>query len=86
MTEPVPPAQAKQRTDLGAGLALLVAAGYYGFLLAGALAPQALARPAIGHVPWSFVLGAGLLVGAIVATGLYVLLANAADDRAELRA
>jgi uncharacterized membrane protein (DUF485 family) len=86
MTEPVPPAQAEQRTDLGAGLAVLVAAGYYGFLLAGALAPQALARPAVGHVPWSFVLGAGLLVGAIVATGLYVLLANAADDRAELRA
>jgi uncharacterized membrane protein (DUF485 family) len=86
MTEPVPPAQAEQRTDLGAGLAVLVAAGYYGFLLADALAPQALARPAVGHVPWSFVLGAGLLVGAIAATGLYVLLANAADDRAELRA
>jgi uncharacterized membrane protein (DUF485 family) len=67
-------------------LALLIAAGYYGFLLAGALAPQVLARPAFGHVPWSFVLGAGLLVGAIVVTGLYVLLANAADDRAEPRA
>jgi uncharacterized membrane protein (DUF485 family) len=86
MTEQVSPAQAEQRTDLGAGLAVLVAAGYYGFLQAGALAPQALARPAIGHVPWSFVLGAGLLVGAIAATGLYVLLANAADDQAELRA
>jgi uncharacterized membrane protein (DUF485 family) len=86
MSEPVPPAQAEQRTDLGTGLALLVAAGYYGFLLAGALAPQALARPAVGHVPWSFVLGAGLLVGAIAATGLYVLLANAADNRAEARA
>jgi uncharacterized membrane protein (DUF485 family) len=86
MSEPVPPAQAAQRTELGAGLALLVAAGYYGFLLAGALAPQALARPAVGHVPWSFVLGAGLLVGAIAATGLYVLLANAADDQAEVRA
>jgi uncharacterized membrane protein (DUF485 family) len=85
MTEPVPPALAAQRTDLGAGLALLVAAGYYGFLLAGALAPQALARPAVGHVPWSFVLGAGLLVGAMAATGLYVLLANAADNRADLR-
>jgi uncharacterized membrane protein (DUF485 family) len=86
MSEPVPPAQAAQRTELGACLALLVAAGYYGFLLAGALAPQALARPAVGHVPWSFVLGAGLLVGAIAATGLYVLLANAADDQAEVRA
>jgi uncharacterized membrane protein (DUF485 family) len=85
MTEPISPAQAVQRTDLGAGLAVLVAAGYYGFLLAGALAPQVLARPAIGHVPWSFVLGAGLLIGAIAVTGLYVLLANAADDQAEAR-
>jgi uncharacterized membrane protein (DUF485 family) len=86
MTESIPPAQAEQRTDLGAGLGALVAAGYYGFLLAGAFAPQALARLAVGHVPWSFVLGAALLVGAIAATGLYVLLANAADDRAEPRA
>ena len=77
-----PAAPARQRTDLGAGFALLIAAGYYGFLLAGALVPQVLARPAIGHVPWSFVLGAGLLVGAIAVTGLYVLLANASDDQA----
>jgi hypothetical protein len=32
------------------------------------------------------VLGAGLLVGAIAVTGLYVLLANASDDQAQVRA
>ena len=62
---------------------MLVAFGYYGFLLMGAFAPQVLARPAVGHVPWSFVLGAGLLVMAVVTTGAYVLVANAADSRAE---
>jgi uncharacterized membrane protein (DUF485 family) len=85
MTGPVPPGDAVQRTDLGAGLTVVVAAAYYGFLLAGALAPQALARPAIGHVPWSFIMGAGLLVGAIAVTGIYVLLANASDDGRQVR-
>ena len=83
MTAPGPSATAAQRTGWGAGLAVLVAFGYYGFLLAGAFAPQMLARPAIGHVPWSFVLGVGLLVMAVLSTGIYVLVANAADSRAE---
>ena len=82
MTGPGLPAPASQRTGWGAGLALLVAFGYYGFLLTGAFAPQVLVRPAVGHVPWSFVLGAGLLVMAVAATGAYVLVANAADSRA----
>ena len=80
---PFPPGAAAQRTGLGAALAVLAAANYFGFLLAAAVAPQALARPAFGRVPWSFVLGAGLLIGAIAVTGLYVLLANASESRAE---
>lgn len=76
-----PSSEVAQRTRLGAILAIIVALAYYGFLLAGAFAPLSLAQPAIGHVPWSFVLGAGLLIGAIALTGLYVLLANAADRR-----
>ncbi len=72
-----------QCTGWGAGLALLVALGYYGFLLMGAFVPQVLAQPAIGHVPWSFVLGAGLLVIAVLTTGAYVLIANAADSLTE---
>lgn len=74
---------AMQRTGLGALLAGLVAVGYYGFLLLGAYAPKALAQPAIGEVPWSFVLGAGLLVGAVASTGIYVLLSNASESRGE---
>lgn len=79
---PGQPNEAPQRMGLGALLAALVALGYYGFLLTGAFLPQALARPAFGHVPWSFVWGAGLLAGAVAATGIYVLAANAADSRA----
>jgi uncharacterized membrane protein (DUF485 family) len=85
MTGAGPSAEATQRTGWGAGLAVLVAVAYYGFLMVGAFAPSMLAQPAIGHVPWSFVAGAGLLVGAVFTTGLYVLVANAADRRAETR-
>jgi uncharacterized membrane protein (DUF485 family) len=67
---------------LATTLAIVAASSYYGFLLAGAVAPSALSKPAIGHVPWSFVLGAGVIVTAMALTGLYVLLANAWDRRA----
>lgn len=71
----------RQRTRLGAVLAILVAAAYYGFLLAGAYAPQLLASPTLGGVPWSFLLGAVLLVFIVAMTGLYTVLANRAETR-----
>jgi uncharacterized membrane protein (DUF485 family) len=64
---------------LAIALAAVAAFGYYSFLFAGAIAPLMLAQPAIGHVPWSFVLGAGVIASAIALTGLYVLVANAWD-------
>jgi len=79
---PISAAPFRQRTRLGACLCVLVALAYYGFLMAGAFAPQALARPAIGSVPWSFLLGALLLVFIVAMTGLYTLLANAAETKA----
>jgi uncharacterized membrane protein (DUF485 family) len=66
---------------LGTGLALLMGLSYGGFLVAGAFAPHALAQPVIGSIPWSFLLGTGLLVGAVATTGLYVLVTNAAERR-----
>lgn len=68
-------------TPLGWWLSLIVACAYFGFLVAGAVIPQALARPALGSVPWSFVLSAGLLVGVVATTGLYVLIMNARGAR-----
>jgi uncharacterized membrane protein (DUF485 family) len=72
-----------QHNHLATVLAVVAASGYYGFLFAGAFAPLALAQSAIGHVPWSFVLGAGVIGGAIALTGLYVLIANAQDRGAD---
>ena len=78
---PIPPAPPSWD---GIGFGLLLAAAisveYYGFLLLGAFAPRWLARPAVGHVPWSFLLGALLLVSAVALTGLYAWRANAAED------
>ena len=61
-------------------LAAVIAVEYYGFLLLGALAPHWLSQPAVGHVPWSFLLGALLLASAVALTGLYAWRANAAED------
>ncbi len=57
----------------------MVACAYFEFLVAGAVVPQAVARPAIGSVPWSFLLSAGLLVGVSTVTGVYVLIVNARE-------
>ncbi len=68
-------------TALGWWLSGAVACAYFGFLVAGVVVPQALARPAIGSVPWSFLLSAGLLVGVSALTGMYVLIVNAREVR-----
>jgi uncharacterized membrane protein (DUF485 family) len=81
-----PAGDGTRSSRLAISLAAVAACGYYGFLLAGTVAPSALAQPAIGHVPWSFVLGAGVIASAIALTGLYVLAANARDRRAASRA
>ena len=69
-------------SGIGFGLLLggVIAVEYYGFLLLGAFAPLWLARPAVGHVPWSFLLGALLLGSAVALTGLYAWRANATED------
>jgi hypothetical protein len=68
-------------TALGWWLSGGVACAYFGFLLAGVLVPQALARPAIGSIPWSFLLSAGLLVGVVATMGFYVLTVNSRGER-----
>jgi uncharacterized membrane protein (DUF485 family) len=80
--ETTPTTAPPQCSGLGALLGVLVAIAYYGFLIAGAVAPTQLAKTAIGGVPWSFLLGAALLVFIVLATGIYTLAANAAEGRA----
>ncbi|WP_407530585.1 DUF485 domain-containing protein [Methylobacterium oryzisoli] len=57
-------------------LSALVAFAYGGFLLASYALGPALARPVLGSVPWSFLLGAGLLVVVVAVMGVYVLVVN----------
>lgn len=52
---------------------------YYGFLFSGILVPTMLASPAVLGIPWSFLLGASLLIFLIVSTGIYVLISNAQE-------
>jgi uncharacterized membrane protein (DUF485 family) len=78
----VPRSEARpQCSRLGAVLGVIVAAAYYGFLTAGAVIPKQMARAAVGGVPWSFVLGAALLIFIVCATGIYALAANALEER-----
>lgn len=74
------PAEPRQCSKLGAALGLLVGIAYYGFLIAGIVAPQLLAKPAVAGVPWSFLLGAALLVLIVCSTGIYTLIANASEE------
>ncbi len=77
-----PPVAPPSWTGMGFGLLLgaVIAVEYYGFLLLGAFAPHWLAQPALGHVPWSFLLGALLLASAVALTGLYAWRANATEN------
>ncbi len=77
----VPDLPSEGATALGWWLSGGVACAYFGFLVAGVLVPQALARPAIGSIPWSFLLSAGLLIGVVATMGFYVLTVNRRGDR-----
>jgi uncharacterized membrane protein (DUF485 family) len=70
-----------QQIVLGVVLSAVVVIVYFGFLIFAASQPGLLTQPVIGAVPLSFVLAAALIVGAILLTGLYVLVANAAEVR-----
>jgi uncharacterized membrane protein (DUF485 family) len=74
MVQPVP--------RIGVLLTVVVLAAFFGFIIFAAYAPGALAQPAIGAVPLSFVVTAALIVGAILVTGVYVWTVNAGETRA----
>jgi uncharacterized membrane protein (DUF485 family) len=54
----------------------VVVVAFGSFLALGAAAPATFAEGVVGIIPLSLVLAAGLIVGAIAITGLYVLIAN----------
>lgn len=78
---PPMPTPDERSPRLGAALTAVLAAAFFGFLGMSAFAPAILARPitAGGTVTWAFAYGLGVIVLGVALTGLYVLIANAAD-------
>ena len=73
----------RQRSVFGWSLCAIMLTIYYGFILLIAFAPKWLATPLVtgGVITVGFPLGLGVIIVAIVLTGLYVWRANAVFDR-----
>jgi uncharacterized membrane protein (DUF485 family) len=61
------------------GFTAIVVVAFGAFLALGAASPATFARGVIGIIPLSVVLAAALIVGTVILTGVYVVLANRAD-------
>lgn len=70
-----------RRRRFAALLTMLMLAIYYGFIVAIAFAPGWLATPISGVITLGIPLGLGVIVAAIVLTGVYVRRANGEFDR-----
>ena len=70
----------QKRRALAILLTILMLAIYFGFILVVAFAPGIMASPVYRTITWGFPLGLGVIVSAIILTGLYVLRANAEFD------
>ncbi len=72
----------RQRSVFGWTLAAIMMVIYYGFILVLAFAPEVMAiRVGSGVMTLGFPLGLGVILSAIVLTGIYVLRANGQFDR-----
>ena len=73
----------RRRNVLGWSLCALMLVIYYGFILLIAFAPGLLATPVVpgGVVTLGFPIGIGVILAAIVLTGIYVWRANSEFDR-----
>jgi uncharacterized membrane protein (DUF485 family) len=70
----------RKRRNLAILLTILMLAVYFGFIFLVAFAPGILSRPVWRTITLGFPLGLGVIVSAIVLTGIYVLSANAEFD------
>ncbi len=70
----------RRRRALSLALTAAMLVIYFGFVFLVAFAPAVMARPVSSSITLGFVLGLGVIVSAIVLTGLYVAQANAAFD------
>jgi uncharacterized membrane protein (DUF485 family) len=70
----------RTRGRLGWTLTAIMLVVYFGFILMVAFAPKLMAMPVFGTISLGFPLGLGVILIAILLTGLYVLRANDAFD------
>ncbi len=68
------------RSRLSWTLTAIMLVIYFGFIFLVAFDPALLGTPVIGNITLGFPLGLGVIVSAIVLTGIYVLRANASFD------
>lgn len=70
-----------KRASFGWLLTVLMLVIYYGFVALVAFVPSAIGAKVLGSVTVGLLLGIGVILSAIVLTGIYVLRANAEFDR-----
>lgn len=70
----------RKRGQLGWTLTALILVIYFGFVLLVAFAPTLMATQVAGSLTLGFPLGLGVIISAIVLTGIYVLRANSTFD------
>ena len=70
----------RTRGALGRLLTAIMLVIYFGFVLMVAFAPKLMATPVFGSISLGFPLGLGVILCAILLTGIYVLRANSAFD------
>lgn len=68
------------RSRFGWTLAIVMLVIYYAFILLVAFAPNLMAMPVIGPVTLGFPLGLGVILSAVILTGVYVFRANGEFD------
>jgi uncharacterized membrane protein (DUF485 family) len=61
------------------GFTAMIVVAFGAFLALGAISPATFARGVIGIIPLSVVLAAALIVGTVILTGVYVVIANRSD-------
>ena len=70
----------RSRGALGTGLTIAILVIYFGFVGLVAFAPGLIGTPVYGTMTLGFPLGLGVILSAIVLTGVYVLRANGSFD------
>ncbi len=70
----------RTRGQLGWTLTVLMLVIYFSFVLLVAFAPKLMSTPVLGTMTLGFPLGLGVILSAILLTGVYVLRANSRFD------